>query len=50
MTKMSAKAATINVDDSGGTLRNISGDVVSFEIDDGLEAVDVTGFTPRVAA
>ena len=48
MTKMSAKSATILVDDSGGTPRDISGDVTSFEIDDGLEAVDVTGFTNLV--
>jgi hypothetical protein len=44
MTKMSAKAATIMVDDSAGTPQDVSGDVISFEIDDGLEAVDVTGF------
>ena len=48
MTKMSAKAAVILVDNAAGTPQDISGDVVSFEIDDGLEAVDVTGFTNLV--
>lgn len=48
MTKMSAKGATILVDNAAGSAQDISGDVVSYDIDDGLEAVDVTGFTNLV--
>lgn len=42
--KISAKGAVISVDDSAGTPRAISGDVVSYEIEYSAEPLDVTGF------
>ena len=45
MAKVSAKGAVILVDDSGGTPRNISTDVVSYEIEYDAGKIDVTGFS-----
>lgn len=42
--KISAKGAVINVDDSGGTPRNISTSVVSYTIEQDAGKIDVTGF------
>ena len=44
MAKISAKGAVISVDDSAGTARAISTDVVSYEIEYGAGAIEVTGF------
>jgi hypothetical protein len=43
--KISAKGAVITLDDSGGTPRNISTDVDSYEINQDAGAIEVTGFT-----
>lgn len=43
--KVSAKGAVISVDDSAGTARNISADVVSYEIEYDINKQDVTGFS-----
>jgi hypothetical protein len=45
MAKQSAKNAIIQVDDSGGTARNISTDCVTFDIEDAVDPLEVTGFT-----
>lgn len=45
MAKVSAKGAVINVDDNGGTPRAISPDVKSYEIEYGVDPLEVTGFT-----
>lgn len=45
MAKLSAKNAVILVDDSGGTARNISTDVRSFEIEGAIDPLEVTGFS-----
>lgn len=45
MTKISAKGATIAVDDSGGTPRQIETDCISYEIEYTAPPKDVTGFT-----
>lgn len=42
--KISAKGAVIAVDDSAGTPQTISGDVQSYEIEYGVDPLDVTGF------
>lgn len=44
MAKISAKSAVIIVDDSGGTPRTISSDVVSYSIDYNVDSPEVTGF------
>lgn len=44
MAKISAKGAAISVDDSGGSARVISGDVMSYTIDYTVGTVDITGF------
>jgi hypothetical protein len=44
MAKMSGKGAIITLDDSAGTPRIISGDVVSYTIESKANAEDVTGF------
>lgn len=44
MAKLSAKGAIILVDDSGGTPRNISTDVRSFEVEGSINPLNVTGF------
>ncbi len=49
MAKISGKAAIVNVDDSAGTVRNISTYVTAFEIQDGLDVPEVTGFTDTVS-
>lgn len=43
MAKSSGITTTINVDDSGGTPRDISNDVLSFSINTPHSAVDITG-------
>lgn len=45
MGKISAKDATITVDDAADTAREISTDVISYEIQWGIEPHDVTGFS-----
>lgn len=42
--KISAKGAVIQVDDSGGTLRNISSDCISYELEQDAGKIEVTGF------
>lgn len=44
MAKVSAKGSVISVDDSGGSLRDISSDCVSFEIEQDAGKIEVTGF------
>ena len=44
MAKFSGKSAIVTVDDSAGTPRTISADVVGYEIEDGAPGQDVTGF------
>lgn len=44
MAKVSAKGAVIEVDDTGGTARNISSDVLSYEIQYQNDTPEVTGF------
>jgi len=44
MAKVSAKGAVIEVDDTGGTARVISGDVLSYEIQYQNDTPEVTGF------
>jgi hypothetical protein len=45
MAKLSSKFMTVNVDDSGGTARDISNDVESVEIPYNYDEHDVTGFS-----
>jgi len=45
MAKISAKGCTITLDDSGGTGRDISDDVESYEIQYAYDVVEVTGMT-----
>ena len=44
MAKVSAKGAVIEVDDTGGTARNISSDVLSYTIQYQNDTPEVTGF------
>lgn len=44
MAKVSAKGAVIEVDDTGGTARAISSDVLSYEIQYSNDTPEVTGF------
>lgn len=44
MAKVSAKGAVIEIDDTGGTLRIISSDVLSYEIQYQNDTPEVTGF------
>jgi len=44
MAKVSAKGAVIEVDDTGGTARVISGDILSYEIQYQNDTPEVTGF------
>lgn len=44
MAKVSAKGAVIEVDDTGGTARTISSDVLSYEIQYQNDTPEVTGF------
>lgn len=44
MAKISAKNAVISVDDSAGTPRDISADCKSYEIEYGVDPLDITGF------
>jgi hypothetical protein len=48
MAKIVGKAAIVTVDDSGGVARIISTDVTAFEINDGLDVPEVTGFSETV--
>lgn len=48
MAKTSAKNAIILVDDSAGTPRNISTDVISFSFELESKPVDITGFVEAV--
>lgn len=43
MAKSSGITTTINIDDSGGTPRNLSNDIVSFNIATPHGAIDITG-------
>jgi len=45
MAKFSAKDAVIWIDDSSETSRNVSTDIISFEIEEDAGALEVTGFT-----
>lgn len=45
MAKISAKDAIIQLDDSAGTLRNISTDVTAYEIQYAVDVVEVTGMS-----
>lgn len=44
MAKISAKDCVISVDDSGGTARDISADVESYEFKYAVDSIEVTGF------
>lgn len=44
MAKISAKAAAVSVDDSGGSARAITNDVKGYTVEYTVESVDITGF------
>ena len=44
MAKLSGKSANIMVDDSAGTQRDISSDVISYTLPDSVDKLEVTGF------
>jgi hypothetical protein len=48
MAKVSGKAAIVTLKDSTAQARTISTDVVSYEIEDGVDTQDVTGLTEGV--